>query len=222
MDLGTGDGRAALARAAAEPATLVFGMDASAAAMAEASRRAERSRLANVIFLVAGAESLPGTALAGVADVVTVTFPWGSLLRGVVGLDAAALAGIAAALRPGGSIEALVSVTPADRVDGLDSLDAAFERPIAEAWASAGLRLETMCPATPAEIAATHSSWARRLGAGAGSGRGAGAAAGGAGAGGGAGGAGAGNSRADRPVWHLTGCRVVSDPRPTLPLSRSR
>lgn len=165
MDLGTGDGRAALARAAAAPATLVFGVDASAAGIAESSRRADRARLANVMFLAAGAETLPDTPLAGAADLVTVTFPWGSLLRGVMGLDATALTGIAAVFRPGGWIDVIASVVPADRVDGMTALDAAAERSIAAAWAVAGIRLDEMCPATPAEIAATQSSWARRLGA---------------------------------------------------------
>lgn len=165
MDLGTGDGRSAFARAAAAPATLVFGVDASAAAMAEASRRADRARLANMMFLAAGAETLPGTPLAGAADLVTVTFPWGSLLRGVMGLDETALTGIAAVVRPGGEIDVLASIVSSDRVDGMTALDAAAERSIATAWAAAGLRLDTMCPAGPAEIAATHSTWARRLGA---------------------------------------------------------
>jgi methylase of polypeptide subunit release factors len=42
VDLGCGDGRAVLAAAAGRPDRLVVGVDASAAAMAEASRRADR------------------------------------------------------------------------------------------------------------------------------------------------------------------------------------
>ncbi len=165
MDLGTGDGRSAFARAAAAPATLVFGVDASAAAMAEASRRADRTRIANVVYVAAGAETLPATPLAGAADLATVTFPWGSLLRGVIGVDETALIGITSVIRPGGEIDVLASVVSSDRVDGMTALDATVERSIAAAWAAAGLRLDAMCPAGPAEIAATHSTWARRLGA---------------------------------------------------------
>ncbi len=134
--------------------------------MAEASRRADRARTADVLFLVAGVEELAGTFLSGVADLVTVTFPWGSLLRGVLGLDGAALAGVASVARRGGRIEVLASVVPGDGVEGFETLDDAAELSVAAAWESAGLRLEAMCPATPAEIAATHSTWARRLGAG--------------------------------------------------------
>ena len=63
IDAGTGDGRAVLAAAAGEPATLVLGLDANAAGMAEASRRAARSGrrggLPNAAFVLAAAES-PG------------------------------------------------------------------------------------------------------------------------------------------------------------------
>ena len=65
--------------------------------------------------------------LAGAVDLVTVTFPWGSLLRGVLGLDAAALAGVAAMVAPGGHIEVLASVVPSDGVEGIATLDATCE-----------------------------------------------------------------------------------------------
>jgi hypothetical protein len=152
-----------LAQAAADPGTLRIGLDASAAAMAEASRRAERRGPANALFLAAGVESLAGGPLVGIADLVTVTFPWGSLLRGVVGLDAIALAGIAAVIAPRGRVVVLASVTPADGVEGIETLDAAWEPRIRAAWAEAGIGLVSMRPATDTELAASGSSWARRL-----------------------------------------------------------
>jgi len=54
--------------------------------MAEASRRADRRGPSNALFLAAGVETLPASPLTGSADLVTVMFPWGSLLRGVLGL----------------------------------------------------------------------------------------------------------------------------------------
>lgn len=60
VDLGTGDGRSVLAAAAAQPDVLVVGVDASAAAMADASRRAaRRSALPNALFAVMAAEHPP-------------------------------------------------------------------------------------------------------------------------------------------------------------------
>ena len=183
VDLGTGDGRAVIARAAREPGSLVIGVDASAASMAESSRRAERTRRPNALFLAAGVEAVSGSPLAGRADLVTVTFPWGSLLRGALGLDEAALAGITATLAPGGRLEVLASVRPSDAVDGLTTLDADADPAIAARWCAVGLTMASFRPATRAEVAASGSSWARRLGAVGGRGDDA------------------------RTVWRLEGCR---------------
>ncbi len=167
IDLGTGDGRAVLTRAAARPTDLVLGIDANAASMAESSRRAarraERGGLPNAMFLVEAAEALPGP-LACRADLVTITFPWGSLLRGVLGLDRTVMDGIAGLVAPGGRVEILVSVVPSDGIEGLAELDERACPAIAAAWAEAGLELTSMCRATAEEVAATRSSWARRLG----------------------------------------------------------
>jgi 16S rRNA (adenine(1408)-N(1))-methyltransferase len=179
VDVGTGDGRAVLARAAVDPCSLVIGVDADATAMAEASRRADRRHLDNALFLVAGVETLAAGPLAGAADLVTVTFPWGSLLRGVLGLDDAALAGLASLLAPAGRLEVLTSVVPADRVAGMPSLTAADTPGVRDAWCAVGLDLAAMRPAATDEITASGSSWARRLRSG---GR-------------------------DRPVWRLEGRR---------------
>jgi 16S rRNA (adenine(1408)-N(1))-methyltransferase len=182
MDIGTGDGRAVLARATAEPCSLVIGVDANSAAMAEASRRAERRGPANALFLAAAAEALPDSFLAGRADLVTVAFPWGSLLRGLLAVDggSAALAGTASALRCGGDLEVLTSVMPTDGVAGLSVLDKSAEPAIRCAWQAAGLELTGFEPADASTLASIASSWSRRL-------RGGGS---------------------DRPVWRLTGRRV--------------
>jgi 16S rRNA (adenine(1408)-N(1))-methyltransferase len=165
VDLGTGDGRAVITRATGDPRALVIGIDAAAASMAESSRRADRRGPPNALFLAVGAAALVATPLAGQADVVTVTFPWGSLLRGVLGGDEASLRGIASIVRPGGRVEVLASVVPADRVAGFDRLDASIRPALAHAWFSVGLRLTEMRPATPGDVVATGSTWARRLGA---------------------------------------------------------
>jgi 16S rRNA (adenine(1408)-N(1))-methyltransferase len=171
VDVGTGNGRVVQHRAAAEPASLVIGLDADAAAMAEASRRAarrsERGGLQNVLFLVAAAEALPGP-LAGAADAVLVLFPWGSLLRDIVGGQVALVEGLAALLRPGGELTILLSLT--DRDAGLGDvptvLDVEALEPARRAFLGCGLDPESPRPATLDEVHATGSSWARRIGAG--------------------------------------------------------
>jgi 16S rRNA (adenine(1408)-N(1))-methyltransferase len=163
VDVGTGDGRAVLDRAVDEPTALVMGVDASAAAMATASRRAARRGPRNALFFAEGAERLADSPLAGRADLVTVTFPWGSLLRGVLGLDDTALAGVAALLRPGGRLRVLASVVPSDAVAGMDCLDESAMPAIRAAWRTAGLEPIVFRLASRDGIAASGSTWARRL-----------------------------------------------------------
>ena len=69
-------------------------------------------------------------------------------------------------LRPEGKLRVLVSVVERDRVDGLARLDERQAREVASrvADAGAGLVLETCREATPDDIAASHSTWAKRLG----------------------------------------------------------
>jgi 16S rRNA (adenine(1408)-N(1))-methyltransferase len=158
-----------LAAAAARADRLVVGVDANAAAMATASRRAaakpSRGGLPNALFVVAAAEALPHE-LDGVADLVTVHFPWGSLLRGLLAVDPAIMAGLTRVLRPGGSLRLLVSATVRDRGVGVAPLQAASLEALAGSYAGWGLALCEVRPATPVEVAGAHSSWGKRLGAG--------------------------------------------------------
>jgi 16S rRNA (adenine(1408)-N(1))-methyltransferase len=167
IDVGTGDGRAALALAARDPAALVVGLDAVAAPMARASRRAarppDRGGRPNVLFVVAAIEE-PPDELVGRADLVTVNLPWGSLLRGVLGLEVRATSGLASLVRPGGALTAVVSVEPRDGLG--DLLQAAqSDKWLRAAWEKHGFRLAAPERADRPKIAAIGSSWARRLSA---------------------------------------------------------
>jgi 16S rRNA (adenine(1408)-N(1))-methyltransferase len=162
VDLGTGDGRHVLALAAGDPDTLAIGLDANATAMADSSRRAWRGRAAlpNTLFAVAGAER-PPEALHGLAGSLTVNFPWGSLLRGLLGEDDAVLAGVVRLMAPGAEGRVLMSVVPRD---GMPPVPPRCE--LARAYERHGLDLVEMRPATPEEVAASGSTWAKRLRAG--------------------------------------------------------
>ena len=138
--------------------------------MADASRRAVRplrkGGLPNALFVSSAAEAVPWE-LCERADEVSVLFPWGSLLRGVLGLSGgeAAARGLTSLVRPGGRAAAFVSVVPSDRLDGVSTLDSdALER-AGGALAASGLVPVGARPATPEEIRETGSSWSRRLGA---------------------------------------------------------
>jgi 16S rRNA (adenine(1408)-N(1))-methyltransferase len=167
IDVGTGDGRAVLGAAARDPRTLVLGLDASAAAMAESSRRAagsvRRGGLPNAAFILAAAEA-PPAGLCGVAQLVTVQFPWGSLLRGCVGADAAAADGVASLVGAAGVLQLLLAPVARDGLDGVPTDAASLVGAVAATFAPRGFDVLVARLATPAEIAASGSTWGRRLG----------------------------------------------------------
>jgi 16S rRNA (adenine(1408)-N(1))-methyltransferase len=170
IDLGTGDGRAVLARAMAEPRTLAIGIDANAASMIESSRRAAKPERKggrpNALFVVAAAETPPSELMLSTGE-LTITLPWGSLLAGVLGRDDRVAAGVASLVAPGGIVRSIVSTASCDGRD-LPALDDRLAAGVADAWAGHGLILDAFRRATEAELAATHSTWARRLGLGSG------------------------------------------------------
>jgi len=137
--------------------------------MAEASRRAARSvakgGLPNTLFALASAEQIPDE-LRGVADSMTLAFPWGSLLRGALALDEAAAQGIRALLAPAATTVATFSIEDRDRLDLPPLHDAAEQRALADRWSRLGLDMCVLRLATQEELAALPSTWARRLAAG--------------------------------------------------------
>jgi 16S rRNA (adenine(1408)-N(1))-methyltransferase len=89
LDLGTGDGRFVQHLARGHPELAVIGVDLNAANL----RRASRTATGNALFAVADALALPD-ALTGTATRVTINFPWGSLLHGLLAGDPALIAGL--------------------------------------------------------------------------------------------------------------------------------
>lgn len=165
IDVGVGDGRAVLATAATEPKSLVIGLDADAASMAESSRRAARGRATNALFVVAAAEAIPAE-LCGLAERVTVRFPWGSLLRGCLGLDSGVAAGVASLVAPDGELELLLAPNQRDRLAGVPTEPGEVVRAAAAAFAGFGFTLVAGRRASALELAASRSTWAKRLLAG--------------------------------------------------------
>jgi 16S rRNA (adenine(1408)-N(1))-methyltransferase len=112
----------------------------------------------------------------GIADLVTVHFPWGSLLRGVIGQELSVASRLAGLVKPGGNLRLLVSAAERDRRSGLAVIE---PEEVVAAWLRLGFRAIACRPATPAAVAASRSTWAKRLG-----------------------------SRSDRAVWLIELCRV--------------
>lgn len=168
MDVGAGDGRFVLARAWEHPEELVLAVDASHAGMREPSWRAGRSArrggLPNAVFVVSSLEQLPAE-LRGVASLVTVHFPWGTLLDAAIGRDLGATGRLAALVATGGTLRLLLSASGRDAARGATDLD---PDAVAAAYRARGFEPSTCREASPADVEAARSSWGRRLLRGAG------------------------------------------------------
>ncbi|MBI2762447.1 MAG: hypothetical protein HYX54_01635 [Chloroflexi bacterium] len=134
--------------------------------MVDSSRRAARpvrkGGLANVLFAVAAAERVPAE-LRELGDLVTMTFPWGSLLRGCVGWDPAVAAGIRSLVVRGGRLELILAPAERDRLPGVPTEPDAVVEACRATFEGLGLAFREGRPASDAELRDSASSWARRL-----------------------------------------------------------
>jgi 16S rRNA (adenine(1408)-N(1))-methyltransferase len=114
LDIGTGDGRYVLDAARADPERLVIGVDAVAGNMVGSARKASASTrkggLENAVFFRGGAEQFPGP-FAGLADWVTINYPWGSLMRIVAEPDTDALRCIRESCKLGARLHIFLNYT---------------------------------------------------------------------------------------------------------------
>jgi hypothetical protein len=155
-------------RARESPDRLFIGIDPSTAGLRRLSGRAERDRLANLVYVRAAVESLPAE-LAGAADRVTIILPWGSLLAAVARPSVDALRGIRALCQPRATLTILLGVdADRDRAEatrlGLPVLAEPHLRGLlATAYAAAGLAVTSIRSAGADELAGWPSTWARRL-----------------------------------------------------------
>jgi len=95
IDIGAGDGRLVRYLAGLHPDWFCIGIDACR----ENLRAVSREALPNALYLIASAQALP-EALHGYATHLTINFPWGSLLQGLLEADPALIGGLQAIARP--------------------------------------------------------------------------------------------------------------------------
>ena len=120
--------------------------------MAPAANRARREHVVNALFVVAGIEAMPAELL-GVADRLTVLYPWGSLLRGVARGEGPVLATLARLATPGATLDVVINQSAAKRV----SIESAA---MVRAYESAGFRIERLESVTSVPFT---TSWAKRV-----------------------------------------------------------
>jgi len=159
LDLGTGDGRYAWEMARAHPDWLAIGLDACREGLRDRSRKPLPG--GNALFVIANALALP-PGLSGLATRITINFPWGSLLRGLLDGDPALLDGLHAVARPGAILECrLNGGALAEAGWALDDGAARVGRVLRDAGFAPAAMGPTRLDARA--LRACPTSWARRL-----------------------------------------------------------
>ena len=172
VDVGTGDGRAAYALARESSDTLVVGLDVVQESLVETSRRAarrpERGGVPNLVLALARVQE-PPEELAGRADEIRISLPWGDLLEGIALAAPAVLDGLTALARPGARLRIVVNGAPwrsnaPIRMRQLSQLTPEYVwSTLAERYAAHGIVVKESRLLSDAEIDDLHSSWAKRL-----------------------------------------------------------
>jgi 16S rRNA (adenine(1408)-N(1))-methyltransferase len=158
LDIGTGDGRFVRHMAATCPSRFAVGVDACRENLRASSRLAP----ANALYLIADARALP-CALDKRATQITINFPWGSLLGGLLAGQAALLGRIAAVARPGALLELRLNAGALAEV-GWELAEAGAQ--IGQALREAGFQMQSGVAAGPRELRACPTTWAKRLACG--------------------------------------------------------
>lgn len=155
IDIGTGDGRFVQHSAQALPQHFIIGLDACRENLRSVSRRAP----SNAMFVIANALALP-PELYGLGAQVTINFPWGSLLEGLLAADPALLAGLTQMLHPNGGLT--VRLNAGALATAGWSLEAGAEH-IRHVLARNGFTMKTATLLLRPELRTCPTTWAKRL-----------------------------------------------------------
>ena len=155
LDLGTGDGKFALSYAEAFPSRFVIGMDTCR----ENLREFSRTKLPNLLYIIASAQSLP-SELHGLVSHITINFPWGSLLESLLNGDERLLHGLESVVSSSAALD--VRLNGGALAEQGWSLEYGAKR-IFENLTSAGWNLRKSEMLDSRVLRSFPSTWAKRL-----------------------------------------------------------
>lgn len=175
VDIGTGDGKRLYRVAKADPDTLYIGIDPVKENMLDtvkkAAKKPEKGGLKNLLLVIGAVEKLP-EELHSMADIITVYFPWGSLLESVVKPIEGSMQQIYMVAKPGAAytiVTTYQSIYEGAEIEkrGLPELSTEyFETAHAAALKKLGFVTEQVTELTPEDVQEIGTQWAKRLGTG--------------------------------------------------------
>jgi len=156
IDVGTGDGRYVLHVARTRPTWFAVGVDACRDNLRKA---ASRKAPPNALYVIANALALPGE-LDGMASKLTINFPWGSLLTGLLNGNPMLLEGLLAVARPGAELE--IRLNAGALSDAGYTLESGAAR-VRQALQSGGFDVGDLVRLYARELRQCRTTWAKRL-----------------------------------------------------------
>jgi 16S rRNA (adenine(1408)-N(1))-methyltransferase len=157
IDLGTGDGRFVCHMAGARSDQFYFGVDACRENLHTHSRLVQP----NALYVIANAQALP-RELYGLASHVTINFPWGSLLSGLLAGEpkAALLDGLVAVAQPGATLD--VRLNGGALAEAGWSLEDGSER-VRQVLSANGFAIKWSMVLDAPDLRACPTTWAKQL-----------------------------------------------------------
>jgi hypothetical protein len=155
LDLGTGDGRFVRALVGMHPERFAIGVDACR----ENLREHSRVDLQNMLFVISSAQELP-SEFGGLFSHITINFPWGSLLDGLLACDIGLMCSLYEIARPDAQIEIRLNR------DALKEAGASLESGTGLVYGSLhqhGWKLDFPRPMQVEALKKFPTTWARRL-----------------------------------------------------------
>lgn len=172
IDLGAGDGRWAYRYALEHPERCVIAIDPVRENLRELSAKAAgkpaRGGAANALYVVASIEQMPDE-LSQIADEIFVTLPWGSLMRGVILGEPAALEAIARLGREGARVRIVLNTRIFDDPVPIEARDLPDVTPdyvrnaLTARYTATGLRIDSTREMDADEVATLGTTWAKKL-----------------------------------------------------------
>jgi len=172
VDIGTGDGRFVYRSAQENPNKFYIGIDANTKPLEKISMKATRKiakgGLPNVLFVQAAVENLP-EELNEVADEIHIHFPWGSLLRAVVGGDESVLQSLRRICAPDCFVEIVIGIHEERDKSEIERLELPqlspnyLEDVLMPKYEMAGFEIQESGILNFSDWSKLETSWARRL-----------------------------------------------------------
>jgi 16S rRNA (adenine(1408)-N(1))-methyltransferase len=158
VDLGTGDGSYVQHLALANPNGFFIGLDACRENLQKVSRQPRP----NALYLIANAEALPAE-LAGIATAITINFPWGSLLGGLLEPQSEVIKGLQQLARPEANIEIRLNSSALQQA-GWTLAEGGLQ--VQRSLSEAGFEVKPLQIMDAAALRKYPTAWAKRMGYG--------------------------------------------------------